>query len=106
VNDYNHDLEFCFLDNSSFFGLNHVQGVIKKNSTKEIKVNFNEKISGNYWKRLYCVIRGHWLLQLDCFASVGDVLKRPIPVSLYANQEKGKENRNSSNILGKSGNRK
>ena len=100
VNDYDQDLEFCFLESSSFFGLNHSQGLIKKNSAKEIKIRFNEKIPGNYWKRIFCIIRGHWLLQLDCFGSVGEYLKKPIPVGLYANQDLEKENKHVENMSG------
>ena len=101
VNDYSQDIEFCFLETSSFFNLKTYQGIVKKNSIREIKISFNEKIPGNYWKQLHCVITGHWLLKLDCYASVGDVLKRPIPIDVYTRKFYEKENLDLQNISGR-----
>lgn len=100
VNEYSQDLEFYFLENSSFFELKESQGVVKKNSVKSIKVFFNQRTPGNYWKRLFCVIRGHWLLQLDCYASVNDYLKRPVPIGLFVENNLEKENRPIENVSG------
>lgn len=103
VNEYSQDLEFYFLENSPFFQLKQSQGVVKKNSVKNIKVFFNQKVAGNYWKRLHCVIRGHWLLQLDCFASVDDYLRRPMPIGLFVDHNLEKENWPIENISGLAG---
>ena len=92
VNDYNQDLEYSFLDDSGFFSLNRPQGVVKKKSVCDLKVTFDESVAGNYWKRLYCIVKGHWLLQVDCYATVGDVLKRPVPIEVYFRGRAEKEN--------------
>lgn len=101
INEYNQDLEFSFLNNSSFFSLSTSEGRVTKNSVKKVKITFNEKIPGNYWKRIFCIIKGHWVLYIDCYASVKDVLKRPIPIHVFLRNQQNKENTNLQNIQGR-----
>lgn len=94
-NLFEYDLEFSFLIHSSTFKLSIQNGIIKKNSSREIKVIFKGTKPSNYFKRFFCIIKGHWLLHIDCFASVKDYLIHPLPSSIFINPAFQKFKRNS-----------
>lgn len=101
-NLFEYDLEFSFLINSTTFKLNIKNGIIKKNSSREIKVIFKGNKPSNYFKRFFCIIKGHWLLHIDCYASVKDYLIHPLPSSIFVNSLLHKSIKNlKNNPIGK-----
>lgn len=82
INDHNEELEFSFVGDSKLFRVKPNKGTVKKKGSRELKVIFKNAIPANYFQRLFCVVKGHWLLSVDCMGAVKDYLKTPFPLHL------------------------
>ena len=53
---------------------------IKPHSAQRIVVNFSPKTTGNYYERIFCVVRNHKVLYVDLMGSCFDILTKPVPL--------------------------
>ena len=53
---------------------------IKPHSAQRIVVNFSPKRTGNYYERVFCVVRNHKVLYVDLMGSCFDILTKPLPI--------------------------
>jgi hypothetical protein len=53
---------------------------IKPHSSQRIVVNFKPSRTGNYYERVFCVVRNHRVLYVDLMGSCFDILTKPVPL--------------------------
>lgn len=82
VNSSDMPTTFQFVtDKSNVFSFSHVEGTAKKNSSSRIIIHFTPQRTGNYYERVFCMIRGHKVLYVDLIGTCYDILTKPIPLS-------------------------
>ena len=54
---------------------------MKKNSASRIIITFNPVKTGNYYERVFCIVRNHKVLYVDLIGTCYDILTKPIPLS-------------------------
>lgn len=54
---------------------------MKKNSASRIIITFNPPRTGNYYERVFCMVRNHKVLYVDLIGTCYDILTKPIPLS-------------------------
>lgn len=69
-----------FSDKSNVFGFPVTEGVVKAQSFVRIKINFTPVHCGNYYERVYCIVRNHKVLYVDLMGTCFDILTKPIPL--------------------------
>jgi hypothetical protein len=55
-------------------------GTIKPHSSTRIVVNFGPKRTGNYYERVFCIVKSHKVLFVDLIGTCFDILTKPIPL--------------------------
>lgn len=67
-------------DQNNIFSFSQTVGTVKPHSSTRIVVNFSPKRTGNYYERVFCIVRGHKVLFMDLIGTCFDILTKPIPL--------------------------
>lgn len=67
-------------DQNNLFSFSQTVGTVKPHSSTRIVVNFSPKRTGNYYERVFCIVRGHKILFMDLIGTCFDILTKPIPL--------------------------
>jgi len=62
------------------FSFSQTVGTVKPHSSTRIVVNFGPKRTGNYYERVFCVVKNHKVLFVDLIGTCFDILTKPIPL--------------------------
>ena len=82
INSSDLQTTFQFItDKSNVFSFSQSEGVVKKNSASRIIITFNPVQTGNYYERVFCMVRNHKVLYVDLIGTCYDILTKPIPLS-------------------------
>lgn len=68
-------------DHFNVFGFATTEGIVKAHSFVRIKVNFTPTVCGNYYERVYCIVRNHKVLFVDLMGTCFDILTKPVPLT-------------------------
>jgi hypothetical protein len=81
VNNSDLPTQFQFsTDPNNMFSFSQTVGTVKPHSATRIVVNFGPKRTGNYYERVFCVVRGHKVLYVDLIGTCFDILTKPVPL--------------------------
>ena len=69
-----------FTDKSNIFSLSKTEGTIKPNSAARIIIEFSPQKTTNYYERIFCLVRNHYILYVDLIGTCYDVLNKPMPL--------------------------
>lgn len=67
-------------DQTNLFSFSQTVGTVKPHSSTRIVVNFGPKKTGNYYERVFCIIKNHKVLYVDLIGTCFDILTKPIPL--------------------------
>jgi len=67
-------------DKSNVFGFSQTEGVVKPHSFCRIIISFNPQVCGNYYDRVFCIVRNHKVLYVDLVGTCFDILTKPVPL--------------------------
>ena len=82
VNNSDLPTVFQFItDSANMFSFSKTQGTVKPNSFTRIIVTFNPNKTGNFYERVFCVVRNHKLLVVDLIGTCFDILTKPVPLT-------------------------
>lgn len=56
------------------------EGVVKAHSFVRVLINFSPTVCGNYYERVFCIVRNHKVLFVDLMGTCFDILTKPIPL--------------------------
>jgi len=79
----NNDMPATFqfmADKNNLFSFSQTEGTIKPYSFTRIIVTFIPPKTGNYYERVFCLIRNHRVLYVDLMGTCFDILCKPIPL--------------------------
>jgi hypothetical protein len=62
------------------FSFSQAVGTVKPNSCTRIVVNFGPKRTGNYYERVFCIVKNHKVLFVDLIGTCFDILTKPVPL--------------------------
>jgi len=68
-------------DRSNVFSFSQSEGTVKKNASSRIIITFTPPKTGNYYERVFCMVRNHKVLYVDLIGTCYDILTKPIPLS-------------------------
>ena len=68
-------------DQSNVFSFSQSQGTVKDHSSTRIIITFNPPRTGNFYERVFCMVRNHKVLYVDLIGTCYDILTKPIPLS-------------------------
>ena len=57
------------------------EGVVKAHASQRIIITFSPQRTGNYYERIFCLVRNHKVLFVDLLGTCYDVLTKPVPLS-------------------------
>ena len=57
------------------------EGVVKRQASQRIIITFSPQRTGNYYERIFCLIKNHKVLFVDLIGTCYDILTKPIPLS-------------------------
>lgn len=85
-------ISFQFIsDRFNVFGFTMTEGVVKAHSFVRVKINFTPTVCGNYYERVYCIVRNHKVCYVDLMGTCFDILTKPIPLQQkHVNSFRGK----------------
>ena len=82
VNDSDLPTSFQFFtDKSNLFSISMTEGVVKAHASQRIIITFSPQRTGNYYERIFCLVKNHKVLYVDLLGTCYDVLTKPIPLS-------------------------
>lgn len=67
-------------ESGNMFSFSQTVGTVKPHSACRIVVNFGPKKTGNYYERVFCVVKNHKVLFVDLMGTCFDILTKPIPL--------------------------
>jgi len=67
-------------DPSNMFSFSQNVGTVKPHSSTRIVVNFCPKRTGNYYERVFCIVKNHKVLFVDLIGTSFDILTKPVPL--------------------------
>lgn len=70
-----------FTDSSNLFSFSMTEGVVKPHASQRIIVTFSPQKTGNYYERVFCLVKNHKVLYVDLLGTCYDVLTKPVPLS-------------------------
>ena len=70
-----------FTDKSNLYSFSMTEGVVKAHASQRIIITFSPQRTGNYYERIFCLVRNHKVLFVDLIGTCYDVLTKPIPLS-------------------------
>ena len=56
------------------------EGVVKAHASQRIIITFSPQRTGNYYERIFCLVKNHSVLFVDLLGTCYDVLTKPIPL--------------------------
>jgi hypothetical protein len=62
------------------FSFSQNVGTVKPHSSTRIVVNFGPKRTGNYYERVFCIVKNHKVLFVDLIGTCFDILTKPVPL--------------------------
>lgn len=68
-------------DKSNVFSFSSTYGVAKKKSSFRIIINFTPQRTGNYYERVFCMVKNHKVLYVDLIGTCYDILTKPVPLT-------------------------
>ncbi len=81
VNGSDLPTQFQFIsDPHNMFSFSQQVGTVKPHSAQRIIVNFSPLKTGNYYERVFCIIRNHKVLYVDLMGTCFDILTKPVPL--------------------------
>ena len=69
-----------FTDKSNLFSFSVTEGVVKPRSSQRIIINFSPQRTGNFYERIFCLVKNHKVLYVDLLGTSYDVLTKPVPL--------------------------
>lgn len=63
------------------FSFSVTEGIVKPMSSVRVIITFNPVQPGNYYERVFCMVKNHKVLYVDLIGTCYDVLTKPIPLS-------------------------
>ena len=79
----NSDLPTSFqlnTDSNNMFSFSQNVGTVKPHSSTRIVVNFCPKRTGNYYERVFCIVKNHKVLFVVLIGTCFDILTKPVPL--------------------------
>jgi hypothetical protein len=79
----NNDMPCTFqfvTDKNNMFSFSQTEGVVKPFSFARIIVTFVPPKTGNFYERIFCMVRNHQVLYVDLMGTCFDILTKPIPL--------------------------
>lgn len=67
-------------DQHNMFSFSQTVGTVKPHSSTRIVVNFAPRRTGNYYERVFCVVKNHKVLFVDLMGTCFDILTKPVPL--------------------------
>ena len=67
-------------DANNMFSFSQNVGTVKPHSSTRIVVNFCPKRTGNYYERVFCIVKNHKVLFVDLIGTCFDILTKPVPL--------------------------
>lgn len=68
-------------DKSNLFSFSVTEGIVKPMSSVRVIINFKPAKTGNYYERVFCMVKNHKVLFVDLVGTCFDVLTKPIPLA-------------------------
>jgi hypothetical protein len=62
------------------FSFSQTEGTVKPFSFARIIVTFVPPKTGNFYERIFCMVRNHQVLHVDLMGTCFDILTKPIPL--------------------------
>ena len=82
VNDSDLPTSFQFFtDKSNLFSISMTEGIVKAHASQRIIITFSPQRTGNYYERIFCLVKNHKVLYVDLLGTCYDVLTKPVPLS-------------------------
>ena len=63
------------------FSFSVTEGIVKPMSSVRVIITFNPVQPGNFYERVFCMVRNHKVLYVDLIGTCYDILTKPIPLS-------------------------
>lgn len=63
------------------YSFSMTEGMVKPNASQRIIITFSPQRTGNYYERIFCLVKNHRVLFVDLLGTCYDVLTKPIPLS-------------------------
>lgn len=79
----NNDMAATFqfvTDKNNMFSFSQTEGVIKPHSFARIIVTWQPPTIGNFYERIFCLVRNHKVLYVDMMGTCFDILTKPLPI--------------------------
>ena len=70
-----------FSDKNNLFSFSLTEGIVKPHASQRIIITFSPQRTGNYYDRIFCLVRNHKVLFVDLLGTCYDVLNKPVPLS-------------------------
>ena len=70
-----------FSDKSNLFSFSQTEGTVKANSSQRIIISFAPSFVGNFYERVFCLVRHHKVLYVDLIGTCYDILTKPVPLT-------------------------
>lgn len=82
INESDLPTQFQFVtDPNNLFSFSQNVGTVKPHSATRIIVNFSPRATGNYYERVFCIVRNHRVLNVDLMGTCFDILTKPVPLT-------------------------
>jgi len=59
------------------------EGIVKPHASQRIIITFSPQRTGNYYERIFCLVKNHKVLYVDLLGTCFDVLTKPVPLSQH-----------------------
>lgn len=69
-----------FTDKSNMYSFSMTEGIVKAHASQRIIITFSPQRTGNYYERIFCLVKNHSVLFVDLLGTCYDVLTKPIPL--------------------------
>ena len=70
-----------FTDKSNLFSFSVTEGTVKPHSSQRVIITFSPPRTGNYYERVFCLVKNHKVLFVDLLGTCYDILTKPVPLS-------------------------
>ena len=82
INSSDLPTSFQFItDKNNLFSFSVTEGIVKPMSSVRVIINFKPAKTGNYYERVFCMVKNHKVLFVDLVGTCFDVLTKPIPLA-------------------------
>lgn len=70
-----------FTDKSNLYSFSVSEGIVKPNASQRIIITFSPQRTGNFYERIFCLVKNHKVLYVDLMGTSYDILTKPVPLS-------------------------